>query len=156
MTTVMNEEDLAFAGVRAQADLVAEGDITSAELVDMALRRIAAAQPTLGAFACVLEDEARAAAEQADAARAAGDTRPLLGVPIAVKDDVDVAGHPTHFGCDGRFDTKTEDSEIVRRLREAGAVIVGKTTSPELGQWPMTEGPWFQPTRLPAKWVLKF
>lgn len=147
MTTT--EEDLAFAGVRAQADLVAEGDISSAELVDLALRRIAAAQPTLGAFACVLEDEARAAAEQADAARAAGDTRPLLGVPIAVKDDVDVAGHPTRFGCDGRFDPKTEDSEIVRRLRNAGAVVVGKTTSPELGQWPVTEGPWFAPTRNP-------
>lgn len=149
MTTVMTEEDLAFAGVRAQAGLVASGEVSSAELVDLSLRRIADAQPTLGAFTCVLDDEARAAAEQADAARAAGDTRPLLGVPIAVKDDVDVAGHPTRFGCDGRFDPKTEDSEIVRRLRDAGAVVVGKTTSPELGQWPIAEGPWFEPTRNP-------
>lgn len=147
MTTA--DEDLAFAGVRAQATLVADGEMTSAELVDLALRRIAAAQPTLGAFANVLEDEARAEAERADAARAAGDTRLLLGVPIAVKDDVDVAGHPTRFGCDGHFDPRPADSEIVRRLRGAGAVIVGKTTSPELGQWPVTEGPWFAPTRNP-------
>lgn len=149
MAQTTTEQDLAFAGVRAQAEMVARGEITSAELVDLSLRRIADAQPTLAAFQCVRDEAARAEAERADARRAAGDTAPLLGVPIAVKDDVDVAGHPTHFGCDGTFDAKTEDSEIVRRLREAGAVIVGKTTSPELGQWPMTEGPWFAPTRNP-------
>jgi amidase len=149
MTQTTTNQELAFAGVREQAAMVARGEITSAELVDLSLQRIAEAQPALGAFQCVRAEEARAEAEQADARRAAGGTAPLLGVPIAVKDDVDVAGHPTHFGCDGRFDAKTEDSEIVRRLREAGAVIVGKTTSPELGQWPITEGPWFQPTRNP-------
>lgn len=149
MKTMTTEEDLAYAGVRRQAELIASGDASSAELVDLSLRRIAAAQPALGAFQCVREEEARAEAEAADARRAAGETLPLLGVPIAVKDDVDVSGCPTHFGCDGTFPVKTEDSEIVKRLRDAGAVIVGKTTSPELGQWPMTEGPWFQPTRNP-------
>lgn len=149
MTQTMTEDDLAYAGVRRQAELIATGELTSAELVDLSLRRIHAAQPVLGAFACIRDEAAREEAAAADARREAGDTAPLLGVPIAVKDDVDVAGHPTQFGCDGTFDAKTEDSEIVRRLRDAGAIIVGKTTSPELGQWPVTEGPWFAPTRNP-------
>ncbi|CAM5641172.1 Glutamyl-tRNA(Gln) amidotransferase subunit A, chloroplastic/mitochondrial [Streptomyces glaucescens] len=74
---------------------------------------------------------------------------PLLGVPVAVKDDMDVAGEPTAFGCQGPFPPAAEDSEAVRRLRAAGAVIVGKTNTCELGQWPFTEGPAFGATRNP-------
>jgi amidase len=82
----------------------------------------------------------RAPAEAADADRrwAAGERLPLLGVPVAVKDDTDVAGEPTAFGCGGDFAPKTEDAESVRRLRAAGAVIVGKTNTCELGRWPFT------------------
>lgn len=75
--------------------------------------------------------------------------RPLLGVPVAVKDDMDVAGEPTAFGCRGDFPPAAEDGEAVRRLRAAGAVIVGKTNTCELGQWPFTEGPAFGETRNP-------
>jgi amidase len=78
-----------------------------------------------------------------------GGRRPLLGVPVAVKDDMDVAGLPTAFGCPGDFPDKESDGEAVRRLRAAGAVIVGKTNAPELGQWPFTEGPAFGDTRNP-------
>ncbi len=70
-------------------------------------------------------------------------------MPIAIKDDVDLAGHPTAFGCAGEFPAKTVDSEVVRRLRASGAVIVGKTNTPEIGLYPFTEGPAFGATRNP-------
>ncbi|CAM5623662.1 Amidase OS=Streptomyces alboniger OX=132473 GN=CP975_32125 PE=3 SV=1 [Streptomyces alboniger] len=70
-------------------------------------------------------------------------------MPVAVKDDMDVAGEPTAFGCRGEFPPKTEDCEAVRRLRASGAVVVGKTNTCELGQWPFTEGPGFGDTRNP-------
>jgi amidase len=68
---------------------------------------------------------------------------------VAIKDDTDLAGETTEFGCPGSFEPKSHDSEVVRRLRAAGAVIVGKTTTPELGQWPITEGSAFGITRNP-------
>jgi amidase len=73
----------------------------------------------------------------------------LLGIPIAVKDDVDVVGVPTRFGADGNIREADQDAEVVRRLRAAGAVIVGKTNTCELGQGPFTGGPAFGHTRNP-------
>jgi amidase len=70
-------------------------------------------------------------------------------VPVAIKDDTDLVGEPTAFGCVGVFPPKAADHEAVRRLRAAGAVIVGKTNTPELGQWPFTEGESFGATRNP-------
>ncbi|MGW6694826.1 amidase, partial [Rhodococcus sp. NPDC054953] len=119
---------------------IADGEATSVAMVTRSLDAIAASQPTLNAFAVVRRAAALAEAADADRRRAAGERLPLLGVPIAVKDDVDVAGEPTAFGAPGRFPAKAADSEAVRRLRAAGAVIVGKTTSPEFGQWPLTGG----------------
>ncbi|HEV7753134.1 MAG TPA: amidase family protein, partial [Baekduia sp.] len=142
-------DDLAFAGLQQQAALVATGAVSSADLVDVALARIDAAQPTLNAFRCVRADAARAEAAEADRRRAAGDTRPLLGVPVAIKDDMDLAGETTAFGCSGDFPGKEADGEVARRLRAAGAVIVGKTTSPEFGQWPITESEASGATRNP-------
>ncbi len=92
---------------------------------------------------------ARAEAAEADRRIAAGERLPLLGVPIAIKDDVDLAEHPTSFGCSGPFAAKAEDCEMVRRLRAAGAVIVGKTNTPEIGLYPFTEGKAFGVTRNP-------
>jgi amidase len=137
------------AGLRAHCDLLAAGAASSAEVVDAALARIAAAQPVLNAFRCVREDAARAEAAEADRRRAAGDRAPLLGVPVAIKDDMDLEGDTTAFGCAGEFAVKTADGELARRLRAAGAIIVGKTTSPEFGQWPVTEGTAFGATRNP-------
>jgi len=125
------------------------GEATSSELVERTLARIHVTQSTLNAFRVVFEDSARADAAAADRRLAAGERLPLLGVPVAVKDDVDVAGHPTAFGCPGEFPLKTADSEIVRRLRAAGAVIVGKTNAPEIGLYPFTEGSAFGATRNP-------
>lgn len=137
------------AGLVETAELLASGATTSAALLDSALEAIAATQPTLNAFKLVRADAVRLEAQDADRRLSAGERLPLLGVPIAVKDDVDVAGEPTAFGCEGVFPRAAEDAELVRRLRSAGAVIVGKTNTPEFGQWPFTEGPGFGVTRNP-------
>ena len=116
------------------------GEVTSLEVVEACLGRIAARDPALNAFSLVLADEARAEAGRRDAARAAGETPgPLHGVPVAVKEELDVAGCVTTFGGRGNVTPATADGEIVRRLRAAGAVIIGKTRMPEFGQWPFTE-----------------
>ncbi|MFF3162267.1 amidase [Streptomyces sp. NPDC003273] len=137
------------AGLAESARALAGGEVTSRELVERALARIEAARPTLNAFRLVRAEAALAEAEAADRELAAGGRRPLLGVPVAVKDDMDVAGEPTAFGCRGEFPPAAADAEAVRRLRAAGAVIVGKTNTCELGQWPFTEGPAFGETRNP-------
>ncbi|MFD4368203.1 amidase [Rhodococcus sp. NPDC058521] len=121
------------------ADLAASRT-TATEATLATLDRIDASQPTLNAFKIVRREKALAEAAEADRRLAAGERLPLLGVPMAVKDDVDVAGEPTAFGAPGNFPPKATDSELVRRLRAAGAIIVGKTNTPELGQWPLTGG----------------
>jgi amidase len=128
---------------------LASGGVTSVELVRHSLAAIEASQPTLNAFRVVLPKQALADAARADRRRAKGQLAPLLGVPIAVKDDVDVEGVPTRFGTGGRVRLAGQDAEVVRRLRAAGAVIVGKTNTCELGQWPFTSGPAFGHTRNP-------
>jgi amidase len=133
------QEQQAFADLRGHLELLARREASSAELVSLSLRRIEVSQPILNAFRCVRPESALEEAREADRRRAAGESAPLLGVPVAIKDDVDLAGETTAFGCSGRFDPKTRDAESVRRLRAAGAVIVGKTNTPELGQWPITE-----------------
>ncbi|HEY3759737.1 MAG TPA: amidase [Solirubrobacteraceae bacterium] len=147
--TSTDEADLAFAGPVAHARALAAGELSASELLELSLSRIEAAQPTLNAFRCVRPEQARAEAAEADRRLAAGERAPLLGVPIAIKDDVDLAGEESRFGCRGSFRPKSEDCEAVRRLRAAGAVIVGKTHTPEIGQWPLTEGPEFGATRNP-------
>ncbi|MER6348696.1 amidase [Streptomyces sp. NPDC001595] len=137
------------AGLAETARALATGEVTSRLLVTEALARIEASQGSLNAFRIVRAEAALAEADAADRELAAGVRLPLLGVPVAVKDDMDVAGEPTAFGCRGTFAPATEDGEAIRRLRTAGAVIVGKTNTCELGQWPFTEGPAFGATRNP-------
>jgi amidase len=135
--------------VIGQRDALAGGTTTARALLDAHLERIAALEPRLGAFRLLREEAARAEADEADRLLGAGERLPLLGVPVAIKDDVDLAGETTPFGCGGRLDPVSDDAPLVSRLREAGAVIVGKTNTPELGQWPFTEGPGFGATRNP-------
>ncbi|MDC2954195.1 amidase [Streptomyces gilvifuscus] len=137
------------AGLAESARALAEGEVTSRELVERALSRIEATQGSLNAFRIVRADAALAEADAADQELAAGARKPLLGVPVAVKDDMDVAGLPTAFGCAGEFPPVARDGEAVRRLRAAGAVVVGKTNTCEFGQWPFTEGPAFGATLNP-------
>jgi amidase len=141
--------DLAFAGAAEQARLLAAGAVTAPVLLDLYLDRIARLDPTLGSFRVVL---ARAAREEAAAAQArldGGERLPLLGVPIAIKDDVDVAGEVTTYGTGAHGAAKADDAEVVRRLRAVGAVILGKTTVPEMMLWPFTETLQFGATRNP-------
>ena len=139
--------------LREQAERLARREASSQDLVHDALTRIDATQSTLNAFRLICPEEAERDAAQADRRLAAGERGPVLGVPVAIKDDTDLTGYPTAFGCPGEFESKLADSESVRRLRAAGAVIVGKTNAPELGQWPITEGPAFGVTRNP--WSLE-
>jgi len=124
--------------VIGQLEALDRGEVTSKELIEQCLRRIEHSQPTLNAFRVIAADDARQAAAAADDARTRGDSKPLLGVPIAIKDDIDLAGHPTAFGVSGTFPPATDDSELVRRIKASGAVIVGKTHSSEFGQYPLT------------------
>jgi amidase len=149
----VSAEDLAFAGVRGHLELLVRREASSRELVELSLARIEAQQHSLNAFRCVRSDAAIQEADDADSRLAAGERTPLLGVPIAIKDDTDLDGESTPFGCAGQFEVKGEDAEVVRRLKAAGAVIVGKTTTPEIGQWPLTESPTFGVTRNP--WSLE-
>ncbi|MER5218161.1 amidase [Streptomyces sp. NPDC002838] len=137
------------AGLAESARALAAGELTSQALVERALARIEATQGSLNAFRIVRAEAALAEAEAADKELAAGVRKPLLGVPVAVKDDMDVGGEPTAFGCQGEFPPVAQDGEAVRRLRAAGAVIIGKTNTCEFGQWPFTEGPAFGATRNP-------
>ncbi|HEX2161268.1 MAG TPA: amidase [Thermoleophilaceae bacterium] len=145
----MIDDDLAFAGLAKQAALVRAGEVSSRELVELYLERIARIEPQLNCYSVVLAERALIEAEQADSRRAAGDERPLLGVPVAIKDNVDVAGTVTTFGTAAYGPPATEDSELVRRLRSAGCVVLGKTTLPELAIMGTTEGPAFGVTRNP-------
>jgi amidase len=146
----MDATDLAYAGIAQQAQLIAAGEVSSRELVDLYLERIERHNPVLGAFRVVFAERARMEADQADARRGAGDSsRPLLGVPIAVKDEFDVAGEVTTFGTNAYGEPARADSEIVRRVRAAGAIVIGKTHMPELGAFPWTESPTWGVTRNP-------
>jgi amidase len=145
----MERDELAFAGVARQAELVREGEVSSRELVELYLERIERLNPQLNAFRTVMSERALVDAQQADGRRGAGDDRPLLGVPMAVKDVEDVTGEVTRWGTDAFTKPATQDSELVRRLRAAGAVVVGKTNTPELAIIGDTEGPAFGITRNP-------
>ena len=130
---------LAFAGVVRQAELVHSGAVTPRELVETALERIAELDPKLNAFRKVFADEALAEADAAAAHIGAADDKPLLGVPIAVKDDTPFAGEPKVCGSSAYGDPEPEDAAFVARVRAAGAIIVGITRTPELAAQCFTE-----------------
>lgn len=139
-------------GVAELVSALRNGRLTARAAVTAALDRIEAAEPHVNAFRIVRRSRALAEADDADRRLAAGEHAPLLGVPVAIKDDVDIAGEPTMIGCGGHVPPASRDSELVRRLRAAGAVVVGKTNMCELGQWPFTDGRAFGHTRNP--WAL--
>ena len=94
----MDATELAYAGAARQAQLIASGEVSAREVTEAALARIERLDAQLNAFRVVLGERALADAEAADAARRAGEHPPLLGVPVAIKDDTDVAGVPTAKG----------------------------------------------------------
>jgi amidase len=142
----VDAEELAFAGIARQAELIRAGEVSSRELVDLYLERIERLNPKVNAFTEVLDEWARAEADSADGRRASGEQAPLLGVPVAIKDIVDVEGIVTQFGTRAFDAPATADGEMVARLRRAGAVVLGKTTLPELAICGFTESKgWVSP-----------
>jgi len=125
--------------------------VSPVAVVDAVLERIEALQPTVNAFITVTADEAREAARRAEAAVMAGEPLgPLHGVPFSVKDLLFTRGGRTTMGSRIFADqVPGEDAVPVRRLREAGAILVGKTTTPEFGHKPLTDSPLFGATRNP-------
>lgn len=138
-TDTTDRRDLAFAGVARQAQLVRDGTVSPRELVELAIERIGRLDPELNAFRIVFAERALLEADQASGRARGGDDRPLLGVPIAVKDDMAVAGTPRVRGSHAHGAPEPEDAELVRLLRAAGAIVIGVTRTPELTLWPFTE-----------------
>lgn len=111
-----------------------------AKVVALHLERIDELQPRLGSFRTIRREAALREAEQLGK-RSDLEDLPLAGVPVAIKDNIEVRGEPTLHGSEAFSDALADhDHEVSRRLRDAGAVIVGKTNLPELGLWPSTDG----------------
>lgn len=132
-------------GAAALADALARGTISSEDATRACLARIEARDAALRSFIRVLRDEALVAARASDARRRAGAAKgPLDGVPIAIKDNIDVAGVPTSGGIAHYRDrVAAEDAFVVGRLRAAGAVILGKLNMHEAALGATGDNPWF-------------
>jgi len=150
----MDTTDIAFAGAAEQARMLASGAIAAPELLELYLDRIARVDREVRSYRIVLAASARREAVAAQGLLDAGERAPLLGVPVAIKDDLDVADEFTCYGSSAYGQAPTVDAEVVRRLREAGAVILGKTAVPEMMVWPFTETVAFGATHNP--WDLAF
>jgi len=138
--------DLLFRPVTELAGLVRSGELEARELVQASLDRIEALNPELNAFVEVFGERALAEADDI----AAGDERPLAGVPVAIKNNVPVQGAMLTFGAGFMGDFRPAfDHNVVSRLRAAGAIIVGTTTTPEWAILPWTNTRRFGPTRNP-------
>ena len=147
--------ELAFLPATEQARLVRAREVSSIELVQLYLERIERIDPQLNSFVTVCGDEALAGARERDGRAAEG---PFHGVPIAIKDLTATSGIRTTYSCRAFADNVPDfDAAVVRRIREAGFVIVGKTNTPEFGTVAFTESelngnthnPW-DPERTPG------
>jgi amidase len=160
-TTGPAQDDVAFAGPAALAALVRDREVRPRELVELFLARIERIDPRLNAFRTVLADEALAAADALERELGGGARDavqwPLAGVPIAIKDDMALAGQALTFGSRSPAEPQAHDAEAIRRLRAAGAIPIGITNVPELMLFPwtasdangITRNPW-DPTRTPG------
>ena len=139
--------EVAFLSAVEQARLIRAGEASSVELVQLCLERIGRIDPVLNAFVTVCGDEALSTAAIADSTQ--GDA-PFHGVPIAVKDLAATAGIRTTYSSHAYADYVPDfDTAVVRRIREAGFVIVGKTNTPEFGTVAFTESDLNGSTRNP-------
>jgi amidase len=134
--------DLIWLSATEQADLLRRREVSSTELVEAYLARIEALNPRLNAYVTVCADEALAAAHEADRRLAAPDPPddPFLGVPISIKDLVETRGVRTTYSSRAFADYVPDfDAAVVRRLKDAGFVMLGKTNTPEFGNLSLTE-----------------
>ncbi len=144
-------DDLLFLPATRAAALIRRGDLSPVAYVRAVLDAIGRAQPVLNAYVGVCGDEALAAAAEAErAVKAGGPLGPLHGVPVSIKDLVDVAGQRTTRGSHVHANSvAAADSIAVARLKAAGAIVVGKTTTPEFGHKGITTSPLSGITRNP-------
>jgi amidase len=131
------------------ATLVQQHRVSPVEVIEAHLQRVERLESKIAAFQVV---RAEKALEEARSLERRGDLGelPLPGVPVAIKDNIDVAGEPTRQGSRATSDEAArEDDELVRRLRRAGCIVIGKTRMPELAIWPLTEPEASGPTHNP-------
>lgn len=148
---VLADDDVLDLDIIELGRRLRDGRLTSVALVDATLLRIAERDAAYLAFYAVAAEQAQADAAKADAELAAGHDRgPLHGIPVGIKDMIDVAGLATTANAPGRRDAvAAEDAEIVKRLREAGAVVVGKLATYEWGTVGPDKRGLFPPARNP-------
>ncbi len=138
-----------FNSARQQLAALAKGEVTSIDLVEAAIARIDEVDGTINAVVVRDFDRARRAAGDADRQRRSGHNRPLLGLPLTVKEAFDVQGLATSWGLPGAHGPAAADAVLVERLRGAGAIVLGKTNvATMLGDW-QTVNPMFGVTNNP-------
>lgn len=142
---------LNFASAEDLASLIRTRELSPSELMDHTLTRIEALNPRINAFVALDEERARAeAAAQTERVARGEDLGPLGGLPLGVKDLEDAGGFVTTRGSRAFRDSMAErDSVQVERLRAAGAIVIGKTNTPEFGYTGFTDNELFGPTRNP-------
>ncbi|MFO7545789.1 MAG: amidase, partial [Trueperaceae bacterium] len=140
--------DLQFRSAIDLGAMVRTSELSPVDLVTATLDAASGAQPTINAFVTICADEALSQAREAEAAVQQGSPLgPLHGIPFIVKDLTHTAGVRTTFGSRTREHwVPTEDAVAVARLKAAGAILVGKTTTPEFGHKPFTDSPLFGTT----------
>jgi amidase len=144
----MTFDDVAFAPALEQAELVRSRAVSPVELVTGYLERIERFDPDLNAFVTVCGDEALADARRAE--QATGELPPFYGVPLPVKDLTETKGVRTTFSSRAYAEhVPAHDMAVVRRFREAGFILLGKTNTPEFGLSPVTESELNGPCRNP-------
>jgi aspartyl-tRNA(Asn)/glutamyl-tRNA(Gln) amidotransferase subunit A len=143
--------DLTYRSAGELARLIATGEVPALEATEASLARLEATEPQLNAFVTVLAAEARRDARDADLRRARGERLgPLHGVPVSVKDLIAVGGAPYTLGSRSMAqNVAPADAAAVERLREAGAVVIGKTTTSEYGCKAVGDSPLTGSTRNP-------
>ena len=126
--------DIIYSSANAIAKAIQDGDVSAVEVVQAHLQRIAEVNERLNAVVQLCEERALEEAKDADAALARGESKgPLHGVPMTLKDSIDTEGVITTGGTLGRKDfVPDEDATVAARLRAAGAILLGKTNTPEL------------------------
>ncbi len=147
----MSDTDLLFTPAAKAAALIRDRKLSPVEYVDVVLKAIDRAQPKLNCFRVVMAEEARRDAKKAEEAVARGEKLgPLHGIPVSIKDLVDVKGvHTRHGSAIFEDNVAQADDVLVQRLRAVGAIVVGKATTPEFGVKGLTDGPSFGITRNP-------
>lgn len=145
----MDVDEIVAAGATQQAAAMRSGALTARDLTVATLAAIERENARLNAVVELLTDLAFDAAAEADRRRAEGDDGPLLGVPVAIKNELDIAGHVTAYGSRAYTRAATSDDELVVRIRRAGMVPVATTTLPEVAAYGFTESEAYGITRNP-------